>query len=146
MCAPYLVAICSLLIAAASLVAKHRLWSTWSSVVAAPRLWRTSSVDVHRLSCPASCGPSWTRGQTVSPALAGSFFTTEPPRSLLVLSLLSVETYLNILNQVLYHIFVAYKYVLPSCVLSFYSVNIFFQKMELLILMKSSFSFFVDFT
>ena len=74
--------------------------STWSSVVAAPRLWRMGSVDVvHRLSCPATHGPSWTRNQTVCPALAGRFFTTEPPRKPVSFLLLSVETYLNILES-----------------------------------------------
>ena len=40
-----LVAMCGLLIAAASLIAEPRLWSTWASLV-----------EVHGLSCPAACG------------------------------------------------------------------------------------------
>ena len=58
-----------LLVAAVSLVAEHELWSTGS--VAA----------VHRFSCSVACGIFRTRDQTlsVSPALVGGFFITEPP-------------------------------------------------------------------
>ena len=58
------VALCRLLIAVASLVAKHRLMGTQASViafcdsiVAAPGLQSTGSVAVaHGLSCSAACG------------------------------------------------------------------------------------------
>ena len=51
-----LVAICGLLIAAASLIAEPRLWSTWASLV-----------EVHGLSCPAACGIFL--GQGLNPGL-----------------------------------------------------------------------------
>ena len=62
------------LLAVASLVAKHGLWSTGSIVVACG------------LSCSVACGifPNQGSGDTmhVSPALAGGFFATEPPGKL----------------------------------------------------------------
>ena len=46
-----------LLIAAASLVAKHRCWGLWASVVEAPGSWSTGSIVVaHGLSCSEACG------------------------------------------------------------------------------------------
>ena len=83
-----LVAVPRLLIPVASLVAEHWLWGPQASVVAAPGLSSCSSQALeHRIS---NCG---TRAQLlpgtwdlpasgiepVSPALAGRFFTTEPP-------------------------------------------------------------------
>ena len=50
------------------------------SVVAAPGLQSSGSVVVvHGFSCSACVGSSGTRKDPVSPALAGGFFTTEPP-------------------------------------------------------------------
>ena len=70
-----------LLVAAISLVAEHELWSTGS--VAA----------VHRFSCSVACGIFRTRDQTlsVSPALVGGFFITEPPGKPLFSFLLKVN-------------------------------------------------------
>ena len=56
-----------LLIAVAFLVAEHGVRSTGSALVA------------HRLSCSAACGSSGSGIEPVSPALAGRFFTAEPP-------------------------------------------------------------------
>ena len=56
-----------LLPAVASLVAEHGLQGTQASVVVA-----------HGLSCSAACGIQ-TRGQTMSPALAGGLLTTRSP-------------------------------------------------------------------
>ena len=66
------------------LVAEHWLWGAWTStvlatgsVVAAPGFWNTGSVVVaHGLSCSMACGIFLTRDRTMSPALAGEFFTT----------------------------------------------------------------------
>ena len=52
-----------------------------ASVAATPETWSTGSgVVVHRFGCSAECGifPSQKNG-SVSPALAGRFFITEPP-------------------------------------------------------------------
>ena len=50
------------------------------SVVVAPRLWSTSSVVVvHGLSCSEICGLPGSGIESMSPALAGGFFTTEAP-------------------------------------------------------------------
>ena len=52
-----------------------------ASVVAAPRLWSTGSILVaYRLCCStAMWDPPGSRIEAMSPALAGRFFTTEPP-------------------------------------------------------------------
>ena len=83
-----LIAVCRLLIAAASLFAEHRLQGTWASVVVAHVLSSSSSQALqHRLN---SCSTwAWfSHGmwnllrsgiKPMSPALAGGFFTTEPP-------------------------------------------------------------------
>ena len=60
----FLVAVCRLLIAVASLVAEQRLWGSWASVVAAHGLssWGSQTLEhrlssaVHGLSCSAACG------------------------------------------------------------------------------------------
>ena len=66
------VAVSGLLIAVASLVAGFE--RARASVVAAPRLCSTGLV------APGHVGSSWIRDRTcVAPALAGRFFTTEPP-------------------------------------------------------------------
>ena len=82
------VVVCGLLIAVTSLVAEHRLYSLWVSVVAVFGLsWCGSQTLEHRLnSCAAQAvllcamwdlpGPGI---KPMSPALAGGFFTTEPP-------------------------------------------------------------------
>ena len=62
-----LAAVHRLLIAVAFLVAEHGVRSTGSALVA------------HRLSCSAACGSSGSGIEPVSPALAGRFFTAEPP-------------------------------------------------------------------
>ena len=64
-----LVSVRGLLVAVASLVAEHRLYSV-GSVVA-----------VHRLSCPEARGILVPRPgiEPMSPALEGRFLTTEPP-------------------------------------------------------------------
>ena len=50
------------------------------SVVVVLGLWSTGSVVVARgLSCSAACGIFLDQGSNLSPALAGRFFTTEPP-------------------------------------------------------------------
>ena len=50
-----------------------------ASVVVAPGLWSTGSVAVTQgLSCPGACGIFPDQG-SMSPALAGGFFTTKPP-------------------------------------------------------------------
>ena len=50
------------------------------SVVAAPRLWSTSSVLLaYGLSCSEICGLPGLGIESMSPALAGGFFTTEVP-------------------------------------------------------------------
>ena len=83
-----LVAVCGLLMAVTSLVAEHRLrahrlqqlWHV-SSIVVAPGLQSADSIAVaHGLSCPVACGifPDQLM-ETLSPALAGGCFTTEPP-------------------------------------------------------------------
>ena len=73
------------------LVAEHRLWGAQTAVVAArapvvmdPRLWSTGSVAVVPqllvawLPC-GMCDRLRSEIELVSPALAGGFFTTEPP-------------------------------------------------------------------
>ena len=70
-----LVALCGLLIAVASLVAKQGLWGVGSTAVV-PGLYDTGSVVVYRLSCPTARGIL--PGPT-SLALAGGFSPTEPP-------------------------------------------------------------------
>ena len=49
------------------------------SVAAAPGLESTGSVVVACAYCSVHVGSSWTRHQTMSPALAGGFFTAELP-------------------------------------------------------------------
>ena len=50
------------------------------SIVAGPRLWSMSSVVVvHGLSCSEICGLPGSGIESMSPALAGGFFTTEAP-------------------------------------------------------------------
>ena len=52
-----LIEVCGLLIAVASLVAKHGLLGSWASVTVACGLQSAGSVDVvHGLSCPMACG------------------------------------------------------------------------------------------
>ena len=70
---------CGLLLAVASLVADHGLYGTWASVVSPHGLRSLDSQTLeHRLS---SCGINmWNLpSQGLNPALAGRFFTTEPP-------------------------------------------------------------------
>ena len=77
---------CRLLAEVASLIVEHGLWGVGTSVVVAYMLSSCGSqVQELRLS---SCGPqaelsrdvesSWTRGQPMSPALAGRFLSTVP--------------------------------------------------------------------
>ena len=57
----------------------------WASVVMAPRLKSTGSmVGRHGLRCTETCGWNLPRSgiEPTSPALAGGFFTTEPPGKL----------------------------------------------------------------
>ena len=64
--------------ARASLVAEHRLWGTRAAGVTAPGLYSTDAVAVHiGFVALGRVGSSWIR--PTSPALAGGFFTTEPP-------------------------------------------------------------------
>ena len=74
-----LVAVFSFLIAAASFVVEGGL--AWTSGVAAPGTHNTGAiVVVHGLSCSAAYGTFRDQGSNpVSPALAGGFFTTQPP-------------------------------------------------------------------
>ena len=74
-----LVAVFSLLIAAASFVVEGGL--AWTSGVAAPGTHNTGAIVVaHGLSCSAAYGIFPDQGSNpVSPALAGGFFTTQPP-------------------------------------------------------------------
>ena len=52
----------------------------WTSAAPAPGPWsRGSGVAVHGLRCSRHVGSSRPRSQTVSPALAGGLFITEPP-------------------------------------------------------------------
>ena len=76
-----LAAVRGLLVAAASLIAEHGLWSTGSVAV------------VHRFSCSMACGifPDQGSNPSVSPALVGGFFTTEPPGKPLFSFLLEVN-------------------------------------------------------
>ena len=71
-----------------SLVAEHRLWGMQASVAAERGLssWgsqalrhRLSSRGSWSLAAPRHVGSSRTRDRTMSPALAGGFFSTEPP-------------------------------------------------------------------
>ena len=83
------VAVCRLLLAVASLVVEHWLWVTRVSVTVVHGLSSCGSrATEHRLN---NCGPraylpcgTWDLPRSgikpVSPALAGGFFTTEPPR------------------------------------------------------------------
>ena len=75
-----LVAAYGLLIAVASLV-EQEPWGSQSSAVAAPGLQSTVSVDVvHGFSCSEACGILLEPGiEPLSLALAGGFFTPEPP-------------------------------------------------------------------
>ena len=58
-----LLAVLRLLIAAASLAAKHGLRGSWASAVVARGLKSTGSVAVvHGLSCPEACGISPDQG------------------------------------------------------------------------------------
>ena len=76
-----------LLTAVVSLVVEHRLQvhrlrQVWcvGSVVVVPGLKSISSLVVaHRLICSAACGIFPDQGSNLCPALAGGFFTTEPP-------------------------------------------------------------------
>ena len=74
------VAVCRLLLAVASLVAEHRLWSKRASVVAARGLQSEGSVVVAQgLRCQASMWDLPRPGiEPVSPELAGGFLTTGP--------------------------------------------------------------------
>ena len=55
-------------------------WRHRGSVAAAPGLQSSGSVAVHGLGCPTACGTSPDQGlEPVSAALAGGFFTTQPP-------------------------------------------------------------------
>ena len=79
-----LAAVCRLL-AVGFLVAELGPKGAWASVVAAPGLWRTGSIVVaHGLSYSA-CG-TFPGMEPMSPALAGGFFTTEPPGKPLIVS------------------------------------------------------------
>ena len=70
-----LVAVSGPLIAVASLVVEHGLWSMWPQKLRLP-----GSVDVaHGLSCSTSGGVFLDQGLNLSPAFTGGFFTTEPP-------------------------------------------------------------------
>ena len=62
-------------------VTENKLQGFWASVGVVPRLQSTGSiVVVHRLSCSAASRRLPGLGiEPVSPALAGRFFTTEPP-------------------------------------------------------------------
>ena len=66
------------------LVAEHRLRGAWTSVAAVLGLWSTDSgAGAHGLRCSAACGVLPARGsspgiESVAPALAGGFCTTEP--------------------------------------------------------------------
>ena len=92
-------AVHALLTVVASLVAKHgfkglglqQLWHA-DSAAAAPRLQSTGSiVVVSGPQCSAVCGnPPWSGIEPVSPALAGRFFTTEPPGKSKVLLLIDL--------------------------------------------------------
>ena len=63
----------------ASRLVEHGLQDTQASVAAAPELQsRRSTVVVHGLSCFAVCLPD-PGIEPMSPALAGGFFTIEPP-------------------------------------------------------------------
>ena len=83
-----LVVVRGLLTAVASLVAEHSLWRSWTSVVAAHELSSCGSQALEQRlnNCDTQAqllhgmwdllGPGM---EPVSPALAGRFFTTEPP-------------------------------------------------------------------
>ena len=71
-----------LLTAVVSLVVEHRLRQVQcvGSVLVVPGLKSTSSlVMVHWLICSAACGIFPDQGSNLCSALAGGFFTTEPP-------------------------------------------------------------------
>ena len=73
-----LVALHGFLSVVASFGAEHRLWGPWASAVA-----------VHRLSCPSAWSLPVPGIESISPALAGSFLTTEPlgkSRAILILN------------------------------------------------------------
>ena len=71
-------AVCRLRVAVAPPVAEHGLCSAWASAAAILE-HRPSSCST-RLSCSKVCGYLPGSGiESVSPALAGGFFTTEPP-------------------------------------------------------------------
>ena len=79
-----LVAVLRHLTAAPSLVAETGLSGSEASIAVAPGLWSTGAVVmVHGLSFSSACvnlpGPGT---EPVSPALAGGFFTVEPPGKL----------------------------------------------------------------
>ena len=77
-----------LLIAVASLVAEYRPQGMGVSAVVVPRLKGTDSIVV------VHGGSSWTRIESVSPALAGRFSLPEPPKTLHSLSqYLVMESY-----------------------------------------------------
>ena len=60
-----LVAVRKLLIAVASLVAKHRLWGLWASVATAPGVMSIGSMVVaHCFVAPRHVGCSWVRDRT----------------------------------------------------------------------------------
>ena len=63
-----------------SLVAEHRLWGAWVAVTVTPGLQRTGSIIVYTgLVVPWHVGSSWIGIEPVPSALAGGFFTSEPP-------------------------------------------------------------------
>ena len=82
-----LVAVCGLLTAVASLALEHRPQGMRASVAAGCRLVvvvpgsRAQAQWLRSVSLVAlrNVGSSWTGIEPVSPALAGRFFTTEPP-------------------------------------------------------------------
>ena len=64
----------------ASLTEEHRLQVEQASVAAVPGLYSIGSIVVaHRLSCSVAYGIFPDQGSSLSPALAGGLFTTEPP-------------------------------------------------------------------
>ena len=64
----------------ASLIGEHGLWGVQASGVVALGLWSAGSiVVVHGLSCSGVWDLPRSRIKAMSPALAGGFFTTEPP-------------------------------------------------------------------
>ena len=78
--ASMLVVVLRLLTEVASLVSEHRLQDAWTSVAVTLGIQGTGSiVVVHRLNCCVACRIFPPGIEPMSPALAGRFFTTEPP-------------------------------------------------------------------